>query len=91
MMNWLIIKDLSLGIVYLLQLHNAEQLVNWCRFFIASNYEPFKARKEFSLLQGAHKEYVEEHRWPPVSYIKEVEEYEKLMAEANASDKCVVM
>ena len=78
-------------ILVLLQLHNAEQLVNWCLFFIASNYEAFKGRKEFHLLQGSNKEYVEEHRWPPLSYLKDVEEYEKTVAASRKGDKCVVM
>jgi len=58
------------------QIHNAVQLERWALFFISSNYEAFKNRKEFSLLEGANKEHVEMNQWPPVSYLCEVEKYE---------------
>lgn len=47
-------------------------------------------RAEFATLQGANKRYVEKHQWPPVSYLKQVAEYER--AEGRAVDPgCVVM
>ena len=73
----------------LLQLHNAEQLSNWCLHFISSNYTVFLQRKEFSLLKGANLEHVEEHRWPPLAYLTEVEEYEALMKAKG--QKCAIM
>ena len=70
-------------------MHNAEQLEKWCLHFISSNYQAFKRRTEFSQLTGSTLEHVEEHQWPPVSYLKEVEKYEKRIAERGG--KCVVM
>ncbi|XP_061177740.1 rho-related protein racA-like [Saccostrea echinata] len=58
-------------------LHNAEELSNWCLHFISSNYIAFEKRKEFPLLTGSNKTHVEENRWPPLSYLEEMKEYEK--------------
>ncbi|KAL3869767.1 hypothetical protein ACJMK2_042404 [Sinanodonta woodiana] len=65
----------------------SQQLSKWCLHFIASNYIPFERRPEFYLLEGANKEYVEENRWPPLSYLKELEEYEKLVGKKG----CAIM
>lgn len=71
------------------QIYNAEQLSNWCLHFISSNYIAFEKRKEFSLLTGSNKEHVEEHRWPPLSYLEEVKQYEKEMEKMG--EKCSIM
>ena len=49
----------------------------------------FKQREEFGKLVDSNLEYVTENQWPPVSYIKGVEEYEKKMKEHG--EKCSVM
>lgn len=77
------------GLLLTAQTCNAIQLAKWCLFFIASNYLAFVKRQEFTQLLGENKEYVEENRWPPVSYLKEVEEYQKKYG--NKEDKCVIM
>jgi hypothetical protein len=41
------------------------------------------------LLTGSNKDYVEKHRWPPLSYLEEVKVYEKEMK--KISEKCSVM
>ena len=74
-----------------LQGHNAVQLSDWCLHFISSNYIAFKNRKEFSLLTGDNKEHVEEHRWPPVAYLKEIEEYEQKYGDKKDKDGCRIM
>lgn len=51
-------------------------------------FEPCEA---FSLLQDENKEYVEEHRWPPLSYLKELEEYQNKINIGETKDKCKVM
>lgn len=66
-----------IGILHFAQAHNADQLANFCLHFISNNYEPFSCRPEFKKLKGKNLEYIEEHRWPPLSYIKELEIYEK--------------
>lgn len=72
------------------QAYNATQLANWCLFFISSNYIAFEQRKEFSQLTGENKRHVEENRWPPLSYLKEVDEYNKKYGDKQAI-QCVVM
>jgi hypothetical protein len=64
-------------------------LERWCLHFIASNYIAFCRRPEFCLLEGANREYIETNRWPPLSYITAVEQYEKEMAARGKS--CIVM
>ncbi|XP_045160594.2 rho-related protein racA-like isoform X2 [Mercenaria mercenaria] len=79
-----------IGLLLTSQAYNAKQLADWCLFFVSSNYIAFEQRKEFSQLKGENKKHVEENRWPPVSYLKEVEEYNKKYGDKTA-DKCVVM
>ncbi|KAL4222307.1 hypothetical protein ACF0H5_018345 [Mactra antiquata] len=79
-----------IGLLHRAQMYNADQLAKWCLFFIASNYIAFENRSEFPELKGENKTYVEENRWPPVSYLKECEEYDKKYGDKSV-DKCVVM
>ncbi|CAH1773134.1 unnamed protein product [Owenia fusiformis] len=60
--------------------HNAHQLAKWCLHFIATNYSSFMNHPKFPLLVGSNLEYIEEHRWPPVSYLDKVEEYNQLIS-----------
>ena len=57
------------------QLHNARQLSSWSLHFISSNYVVFEPKEEYSLLAGENLDYVNDHRWPPLSYEKAIEEY----------------
>lgn len=41
------------------------------------------------MLTGSNKEHVEEHRWPPLSYLEEVKQYEKEMEKMG--EKCSIM
>lgn len=59
------------------QLHNAAQLSAWCLHFVSSNYLAFHQLESFSLLTGDNLSHVEEHRWPPVSYEKAMEEWQE--------------
>ncbi|XP_013385052.1 rho-related protein racA [Lingula anatina] len=78
-----------IGLLLTSQIHNAEQLANWCLHFISTNYQCFKNRPEFPLLQEKNLEYVEENQWPPVEYLNELREYEKLTAKSE--EKCSIM
>ena len=78
----------------LLQTFNAKQLTTWCLHFISTNYDSFTRRAEFSQLTGSNLEHCSEHRWPPLSYLNELQEYEqKLKATGNKEliDRCSVM
>jgi Rho family protein len=70
-------------------MYNADQLSGWCLHFIASNYTVFEKRSEFHQLEGDNKKHIEEHRWPPLSYLKEVSKYEAEMKKRGVN--CSVM
>ena len=71
--------------------YNATQLSSWCLFFNSSNYLSFEKRSEFPQLKGDNRVHVEENRWPPVTYLKEVEAYEKKFGSKSSNESCVVM
>jgi hypothetical protein len=76
------------GLLLTAQQRNAKQLATFCLHFISSNFQPMKKRPEFGMLGDENLAYCEEHQWPPISYLKALEEYEKLTGKTNA---CVVM
>ncbi|XP_071157447.1 rho-related protein racA-like [Mytilus edulis] len=78
-----------IGLLLTAQAYNANQLAGWCLHFISSNYIAFEKRQDFSKLKGDNKDHVEEHRWPPLSYLKEVEVYEAEMKKRG--EKCRIM
>ncbi len=59
------------------QLHNASKLTAWCLYFMTTNYNELcdKAAKDLKQLNPATQKYLEEHRWPPVWYLKEQDVY----------------
>ncbi|KAL5010074.1 hypothetical protein ScPMuIL_012379 [Solemya velum] len=69
------------------QMHNAEQLAQWCLHFISSNYDAFANRDDFSKLDGSNREYIDENRWPSLAYFFRVHGYRKLMEKKS----CVVI
>ena len=72
------------GLLLTSQLHGASQLSVWCLHFISSNYVIFKDKEGFSKLTGENLEYINEHRWPPLSYEQAMEEYRsKYLAEED--------
>jgi len=79
-----------IGLLHVSQAHNANQLAQFCLHFIYSNYQLMKKREEWKTLEGENMKYIEENQWPPVSYLKELEVYEKLIG-AKSDDKCSIM
>ncbi len=63
------------GLLLSSQLHNASQLSTWCLHFISNNYGDFKRNEQFLQLDQDSLSYVEEHRWPPLSYETAMKEY----------------
>jgi len=50
------------------QLHNADQLADWCMSHLCTNYNKL-CKMSPKLLKSLHPEnqdYLSEHRWPPV-------------------------
>ncbi len=72
-----------IGILHFAQMYNAKQLEQFCLHFISTNYQPFSKRSEFSELKGSNKTYVEQHQWPPKSYFKALDEYQKQLEAYN--------
>ena len=52
-------------------------------------------RPEFKLLQGENLVYVDEHKWPPLSYLEEEEEYRKITdpgrSQRDKVGRCMIM
>lgn len=59
------------------QAHNAHQLARWCLYVITTNYQEFEACDDFDLIKGDNRRHVLEHRWPPLAYLKELEEFKR--------------
>jgi Rho family protein len=78
-----------IGLLLNSQLYNAGQLERWCLHFISSNYIAFSRRPEFAQLTGSNLEFIETNRWPPLSYLVAVEQYEKEMKKHGKN--CCVM
>ena len=73
-------------------MHNSRQLSEWCLHFISTNFTAFFKRSDFKLLQDENLRYVREHQWPPVSYLQELEQYEKTITETQKKEgKCCIM
>ena len=79
------------GLLLTSQLHNSQQLSQWCLHFISSNYTAFAEKDEFSVLEGENLAYVGEHRWPPLSYLQAVDEYRMKYSSKDNNSKCKVM
>ncbi len=62
-----------IGLLHTAQLYNSKQLAAWCLHFVASNFIAFQQRSEFKTLEGDNLKYVDEQRWPPVSYLEALE------------------
>ena len=70
-------------------MHNADQLADWCLYWISVNYSEASS-KLIRLLRSLHPEnqaYLNKHRWPPVWYIKEREHYERCLRERSWTER----
>ncbi|KAK3749905.1 hypothetical protein QZH41_017361 [Actinostola sp. cb2023] len=57
--------------------HNATQLYDWCNYIVTINFSDFEFHEDLTLLKPQDREKLANHRWPPVSYLKELEEYKR--------------
>ncbi|KAL9700766.1 hypothetical protein quinque_004207 [Culex quinquefasciatus] len=67
------------------RLHNAHQLAEWCMSYLCVNYNSICKLSPRSL-KGLHpdnQDYLREHRWPPVWYLKDYDYYQRCMNELN--------
>jgi len=70
------------------QIHNADQLADWCLTYLSTNYNTI-CRKAPKLLKALHPEnqaHMAHHRWPPVWYLKERDYYDKCVAERQKEE-----
>jgi len=77
------------GLLPLSQDFNAPQLEAFMKHFLSTNYSVIQNRTEFQDLSKENKGYLEEHQWPPVSYLSAVAEYEKAIGKSGGD--CIVM
>ncbi|EDO42190.1 predicted protein [Nematostella vectensis] len=63
---------------YLLsQALNADQLHRSCAYIMKTNYADFEFKEVLSQLKPADIQHLTEHRWPPLSFFRQLEEYKK--------------
>ena len=72
-----------IGLYNMSQVHNAPQLSAWCLYFMTTNYNKLCEMypKEFKQINVTALKSIEEHRWPPVWYLKEQDAYRKASRE----------
>ncbi|KAK7582686.1 hypothetical protein V9T40_014131 [Parthenolecanium corni] len=71
------------------KLHNADQLADWCMIYLCVNYNKL-CKMSPKLLKNLHPEnqdYLMEHRWPPVWYLKDSDYYTRRISEKQKEDK----
>ncbi|KAK8395203.1 hypothetical protein O3P69_006139 [Scylla paramamosain] len=83
--------DVSEDCIYLLeplQMHNADQLVEWCLTCMATNYNHVchKHTKQLRALHPENQAYLNRHRWPPVWYLKDYDYYERCLMERQREE-----
>jgi Rho-related BTB domain-containing protein 1/2 len=79
----------ALKILQRCQMHNADQLADFCLYWISVNYCD-AGEKLGRLLRSLHPEnqaYLNMHRWPPVWFIKEREYYKRCVRERIWCDR----
>ncbi|XP_020284664.1 rho-related BTB domain-containing protein 1 isoform X2 [Pseudomyrmex gracilis] len=71
------------------KLHNADQLADWCMNHLCVNYNKLckMSARSVRLLHPENQEYLNEHRWPPVWYLKDYDYYQKCLAEQDRENK----
>jgi len=80
-----------IGLLLVSQTHNAPQLAAFCSHFIYSNYQLMIKRPEWKSIEGENRKFMDEHQWPPVSYLKELEIYEKATGGKSDDKQCAIM
>ncbi|KAM7358564.1 rho-related BTB domain containing isoform 2-T2 [Cochliomyia hominivorax] len=77
--------DHCLKLLEPVKLHNADQLAEWCMSYLCVNYNVI-CRHSIKGLRALHQdnqEYLREHRWPPVWYLKDYDYYQRCINEMN--------
>ncbi|XP_026475202.1 rho-related BTB domain-containing protein 1 isoform X1 [Ctenocephalides felis] len=71
------------------KLHNAHQLAEWCMNHLCVNYNKLcrASPRSVRLLHPDNQEYLREHRWPPVWYLKDYDYYQRCTNENSKENK----
>uniref|UniRef100_A0A1A9V2Z1 BTB domain-containing protein n=1 Tax=Glossina austeni TaxID=7395 RepID=A0A1A9V2Z1_GLOAU len=77
--------DHCLKLLESVKLHNAHQLAEWCMSYLCVNYNIIckYSIKGLKALHQDNQEYLREHRWPPVWYLKDYDYYQRCINEMN--------
>ena len=71
------------------QIHNADQLTDFCLHHISVNYRDI-THKQSKILRSLHPEnqaYLNKNRWPPIWFQKELDFYERCVREREWNEK----
>lgn len=81
--------ELCLKLLETVKLHNAHQLAEWCMLYLCVNYNTIcrHSPKNLKQLQPENQDYLREHRWPPVWYLKDYDYYQRCINEMNREQK----
>lgn len=84
-------QDLHESVVLMLevaQLHNANNLAEWCIHHITTNYNDVcRKSKMIKFMSPANRNILEQRRWPPVWYIKDYDNYERACKKKALQEK----
>jgi small GTP-binding protein len=71
-----------IGLLMFAEQTRGAQLGEFLKHFIATNYGPMKRREEWAQLEAIPEalKFIEEHKWPPQSYLDQLAEYERKVA-----------
>jgi len=79
----------ALTILQPCQMHNAEQLSEWCLAYLAQNYNTVCRRlpKVLRTLFPENQAALNIHRWPPIWYLKDFDLYQRMLSEQKKTEK----
>ncbi|OTF73074.1 Rho GTPase-like protein, partial [Euroglyphus maynei] len=78
--------DIALAVLRLLepsQIHNADQLTEFCLYYITTHYNDIchNHTKSLRSLHPENQAYLNRNRWPPIWYLKEFDYFERCVRE----------
>jgi Rho family protein len=84
-----------ISLLNMAQTFHSTQLVDWCLFFLSSNYSAYEDAKGGDMqgwldpeyMSQCHIDHIQEHRWPPLSYFAAVAQHEKDVVEWKVTCK----
>jgi len=78
----------ALSILQPCQMHNANQLANWCLSYLSLNYNHVcrKYPKILRLLHPENQAALNVNRWPPIWYLKDHDNYQRMAAEREREE-----